>query len=83
MSMLSAKPPYEPGMKIRFDRESGQVTVTFRGRITVLPGNFTDEAMAVRAGERHCQSLGWGSIPNAGARGGHSLLHKPLTIRGI
>ena len=59
MKRGKAKPEYETGMKVFFDPQSQRVVVSFRGRITVLPGTYENEADAVKAGEHHCRQNGW------------------------
>jgi hypothetical protein len=53
------KADYETGMKVVYDRLSKRVVVSFRGRITVLPESFEQEAEAVKAGENYCKQHGW------------------------
>jgi hypothetical protein len=57
---------YETGMKVVYDRPSKRVLVTLRGRITVLPESFENEADAVLAGEHYCRQHGW--IPKSKAQ---------------
>lgn len=53
------KRTYEPGMKVSYDPTSKRVIVAFRGRITVLPGTYESETLAVEGAEAHCRLLGW------------------------
>jgi hypothetical protein len=53
---------YEPGMTIIFDVISKSALVSFRGRITNLPGPFESKEAAVVAGEALCRDLGWNEI---------------------
>ena len=50
---------YETGMKVNYDSTSKRVVIAFRGRITVLPGNYATEDEAVKAGELFCRTHGW------------------------
>jgi hypothetical protein len=50
---------YETGMKITFEPRSQTAIVSFRGRLTVLPGRFATEDAAVAAGETFCRQHGW------------------------
>tara|TARA_R110000868_G_scaffold50530_3_gene161395 strand:- start:427 stop:654 length:228 start_codon:yes stop_codon:yes gene_type:complete len=74
---MSEKKNYERGMKITFDQKARSVMVSFRGRVTVLPGPFATEGEAVRAGEGLCKTNGWDD--SGGGNGGKSLLtrHRP------
>lgn len=65
MKRGKTKPEYETGMKVFYDPLSNRVVVSFRGRITVLPDVYENEADALKAGERHCRQNGW--IPKNGA----------------
>jgi hypothetical protein len=53
------KPTYEAGMKITYDATSKRVVVAFRGRISVLPGNYESETDGIKAGELYCRQHGW------------------------
>jgi hypothetical protein len=53
------KTPYEPGMKVSYDAVSHKVTVAFRGRVTILPGQFETQDQADWAGENYCRHHGW------------------------
>lgn len=57
------KHAYETGMKITFEPRSRTVMVKFRGRLTVLPGQFGSEGEAVSAGETFCRQCGWRPAP--------------------
>lgn len=50
---------YEPGMKFTYEKASGKVSVTFRGRIAVLAEAFASEDDARTAAEAYCRRLGW------------------------
>lgn len=54
---------YETGMKVSFDPSSRTAIVKFRGRLTVLPGQFGTEAEAISAGESFCRQHGWRPQP--------------------
>lgn len=54
-----AKTDYETGMKMLYDPISRRMVVSFRGRLTVLPSTYDDEAEAIEAGELHCREQGW------------------------
>jgi hypothetical protein len=61
-------------MKIVFDAKTNAVSVSFRGRLTILSGGFPNEKDAIRAGEDFCRKHGW-SAPLAPAKeAGQSLL---------
>ena len=67
---------YEPGMKITHEAATRGVTLTFRGRVIALPGQFATELEGIRAGERYCTGLGW-RLPLP------SSSHSMLTRRAI
>ena len=50
---------YEPDMTVIFDPNSKAVIVSFRGKLTYLPGPYPDRKAAVAAGEQRCRQLGW------------------------
>jgi hypothetical protein len=50
---------YEPGMRITYDSASREVIVAFRGHLLRLPGPFSSEDDAIKAGEAYCRSRGW------------------------
>lgn len=52
---------YEEGMHIVYDVLSKAVMVHFRGSIRDLPGPFSNQKEAIRAGEEVCRQLGWGA----------------------
>jgi hypothetical protein len=53
------KQTYETGMKVAYDAASKRVVVSFRARISVLPGTYESEAAGVEAGESFCRKHGW------------------------
>jgi hypothetical protein len=53
------RPCYERGMRISYDGQSKHVTVTFRGQVITLTGEFDDERVAIKTGEDHCRRKGW------------------------
>ncbi len=59
MNRGKTKPDYEAGMKMLYDALSRRMVVSFRGRLTVLPDAYDNEAEALKAGERHCREHGW------------------------
>jgi len=50
---------YEPGMKVHYDAAAHTVTVSFRGRIISLPGQYGTAEEARWAGETFCRENGW------------------------
>lgn len=52
---------YEEGMHIVYDVLGKTVMVHFRGSIRDLPGPFSNQKEAIRAGEDVCRQLGWGT----------------------
>jgi hypothetical protein len=56
---MTAVRHYESGMKFRYEKASGKVSVTFRGRIAVLADVFASEDVARTAAEAYCRRLGW------------------------
>jgi hypothetical protein len=65
---------YEPGMRILFDAGKKEVTVTFRGRRTTLPGQYETDDQARHAGENYCRSQGWKDFVSAAPMPPKSLL---------
>ncbi len=50
---------YEPGMKVHYDATARTVTVSFRGRIMTLPGQYATPEEARWVGEAYCRENGW------------------------
>ncbi len=50
---------YETGMKVHYDGALRKVTVTFRGRVIALPGQYASQDEATWAGEAFCRENGW------------------------
>jgi hypothetical protein len=50
---------YEPGMKVHFDATARTVTVSFRGRVIALPGQYGTLEEGRWAGEAFCRENGW------------------------
>jgi hypothetical protein len=70
---------YEAGMRISFDAKTKNVSVAFRGKLTILPGPFPAEKEAIRAGEDFCRKHGWSAPLPPDDRAGQSLLkHRKL-----
>jgi len=61
-------------MRISYDSKSKRVTVTFRGRVSVLTGEYETEREAVKAGEDYCRRNGWNDKPAPTV--GRSMLKK-------
>ncbi len=59
MGREHTKPEYETGMKIVYDAATRRVVVSFRARVSVLPGTHDTESEAVKAGEAYCRQHGW------------------------
>jgi hypothetical protein len=68
---------YEPGMRVSYDAASKLVTVTFRGRVLTLKGEYETEREGIKAGEDHCRRHGWSEKPTPTV--GRSML-KPRTF---
>ena len=51
MGREHTKPEYETGMKIVYDAATRRVVLSFRARVSVLPGTHDTESEAVKAGE--------------------------------
>ena len=50
---------YEAGMKVHYDVTARSVTVSFRGRVVTLPGQYATPEEAQWAGEAFCRENGW------------------------
>jgi hypothetical protein len=50
--------PDDLGMSIEYDELSGTVTVTFRGKKTVLPRTYPRREAGMQAGKDFCRRLG-------------------------
>ena len=74
--IVTKSAPYEPGMRIGYDSKSKQVTVTFRGRVTTLNGEYETERAAIKAGEEYCRRNGWVDKPPPTL--GRSMLKKHI-----
>lgn len=59
---------YEPGMSISLQNK--KCIVFFRGKKYELHGEFENYSDALRAGEDHCQTLGWVGSGKADRRSG-------------
>lgn len=51
--------PYEQGMQIKYNPETKQVMVTFRGERIILPENYESSETASIAAEKYCRRQGW------------------------
>lgn len=51
--------PYEQGMQIKYNPETKQVMVTFRGERIILPENYESSETASMAAEKYCRRQGW------------------------
>ena len=50
---------YETGMKVHYDATARTVTVSFRGRVIILPGQYGTAEEGRWAGEAFCRENGW------------------------
>jgi hypothetical protein len=51
--------PYEIGMSIQYEHDTGKVIIHFRGKRIILRGPYPTREAGTKAGEEFCRRQGW------------------------